>query len=843
MKKIFVKAGVFAGVFFVSLFVISKLMNQGNTDMTAEMSPATFPTMCMNIGGEKVNLLYGYSQEMEVSYLRDTVTVIPEGRKVSFEIQKYNTPVTGVHYELRSTDGERLIEDGEVQDYVEDEETIQATITLKDLIEDETEYSLTFILDTDVGEIYYYTKVIPAKDYYISEKIAFVKDFHTRTFDKEAAREIAKYLESNAEGDNTTFSKVNIHSSFQQITWGDLDITIAKEPTIAVKEIDEQTGAFQLQYIVYASEGRTKKYYMVEEYYRVRYTTDRMYLLEYDRAMEQIFIEDANVYTNNKISLGIVNSAVQFKESDGGGIFAFVNANRLYSYNVSDNKIALIYSFFDKKNSDERTLHDDNGIRILNVDETGNIRFVVYGYMNRGRHEGGVGIQLCTYNSQMNTIEEEIYIPYTKSWQILQREMEDFAYINGNNIFYIMLDRNLYAVDLNSKTYEILATDLRDESYQISESNARIVWTEGADLYNNKKLNIMDLNSKNVKQIQAESGDVIAPLGFMGEDFIYGLAKKTDIVQDETGQITFPMYKVIIQDELGEVIHTYEPGNAYVVGSEIDENQITLHRVQKNEEGIFVEMQDDQIMSTKETVNGSNYLETVAIEKYEKVVQIVVKNKIDSKTLQILTPKEVLYEGGRLLAIKEHHNTNEFYYVYEKGKIEGIYGNPDSAVNLANEISGVVVNDNGIYVWKKGNRSTKNQIMKIKGTKAEEGQRTLAVCLDTMLGLEGVVRSTQHQLDENEHALDILQSALPDYQILNLTGCTLDATLYYVNKDIPVLATLNDGNAVLIIGFNETQIVVMNPANGLVYKMGMTEASEWFEENGNSFITYVRAMQ
>lgn len=839
MKKALIKAAVFLGVFFISLFAVSGIINKGNTDMTAEMGPATFPLIYMNLNGEKINCLHGYAQEMEGSYLRDTITVIPERRNVQFEIEKYNAEISDVSYELRSVDGERLVENGKVGNIEEDGASISASITLKDLIDAGTEYNLILILETESGDIRYYTRVILAEDYYVKEKLAFVKNFQEKTFDKEAASELTKYLESNSEGDNTTFANVNIHSSFQQITWGELNAEPVTEPNVSIKEITGQTGTFELNYVVSVMEGTTKNYYNIEEYYRVRYTADRMYLLDFDRTMGQILDVEASIYTNNKISLGITNDKIQFMESDGGGMFAFVNANRLYSYNVSDNKMALIYGFYDKKNADARTIYNHNDIRILSVDETGSIQFVVYGYMNRGRHEGGVGIQVCTYNSQMNTVEEEIYIPYTKSWQVLKQDVELLAYVSRENQFYIMLDRTIYAVDLYEKTYEVLASELFDGSYQISESNARIAWQNSENPYAGTELTIMDLNSKKRVGIKAESGELITPLGFMGEDVIYGLAKKEDVVKDETGRVTFPMYKVVIQDEQGKVIHTYAPADAYVVESRIQGNQLSMSRVRKTENGMYVSIADDQIMSTEEAEEGSNYIETVTTQTYEKVVQIVVKNTINHKTLQILTPKEVLFEGGRELAFEHEETSEEFYYVYEKGNIAGIFMNPGSAVNLADSVSGVVVNDSGAYVWRKGGRNIKNQIMAITGTKVSEEQNSLAVCLDTMLQFEGVMKNTAQQLMQGKTVIEILEEGIPEAQILDLTGCSLDSILYYVNKDIPVLAMLHDGSAVLVIGFNELNIVLMNPETGTVYKKGMNDSKEWFEKNGNCFITYI----
>ena len=88
--------------------------------------------------------------------------------------------------------------------------------------------------------------------------------------------------------------------------------------------------------------------------------------------------------------------------------------------------------------------------------------------------------------------------------------------------------------------------------------------------------------------------------------------------------------------------------------------------------------------------------------------------------------------------------------------------------------------------------------------------------------------------------MEILRNNLPDAQILELSGCTLNAVLYYVDREIPVLAMLGDGNAVLIVGFNELNTVLMDPLTGEVYKKGMNDSTEWFEENGNSFITYIR---
>ncbi len=848
MKKTAIKCLYLAAVFFIALFIISAVANQGNTEMTMEMGPATYPVIHMVVGGRAVNSLHGYKDSMECSYQRDSITPLGQGRKVNIAVDKYGETIEGLSFEVRSIDGERLVENTQLTEYKETEETIEAEFSIKDLIEENTEYMLVLLLTDDNGRtIYYYTRIIQTENYFTDEKVDYVLNFHRKTFDKEAAKELTKYLESNSDGDNTTYSKVTIHSSFHQVTWGDLSVNKLTEPDITIKELASQTGALELNYLVSIEDGKQTKIYRIKEFYRIRYTSDRIYLLDFERTMNQIFDEKSDVYSNNKIDLGIIQlEDIDLAESDGGNVAAFTDGSRLYCYNVPDNKLSLLFSFYDGNYDDERTTWEKHEIKILNVDEAGNVQFIVYGYMNRGKHEGEVGISVYHFSGLLNTIEELAYIPSAGSYEILKAELEQLSYINKSAIFFFMHEGSIYAVNLEDCTCEVMVSGLIEGSYKVSDSNRMVVWQTGGDQYASKKLILMNLNTKEKIEIAAgaESGsaeEYIAPLGFMGEDLIYGLAKSSDVVQDNTGSILFPMYNIKIQNESGEVLKTYRQAGIYVVGSEIQGNQISLLRLEKNEEtGVYTEISNDQIVNTKIETVGNNTVESIPTDKFEKIVQIVVKNNINTKTLKRLTPKEVLFEGGREIALEESETEAARYFVYGKDGVEGIFTDEGNAVNLAYELSGIVVNEKGDYIWIKGNRSVKNQIMAIKEAAITEEKNSLAVCLDTILQYEGVMRNSEYLLNRGENILDIMKSNLEGVQVLDLTGCSLDAILYYTNKDIPVLATLNDGSAVLIVGFNELNTVLMDPLTGTIYKKGINDSKQMFEENGNRFITYVR---
>ena len=840
MKKTIIRIAVCVVVFLASALIIGSIMNQGHNNMTMEMAPATLPMITMESGGVACNELHGNTVEMDVAYQKDCITLLGEGRQANFTVDTFGREITGISTEVRSIDGSRLIENSEVTGWKANGKSFSVSLTLKDLIDTNTQYSLTLILELE-GEqkVYYYTTILWNDDVHISEILEFATDFHGKLYDKEVAKELTKYLEPNSKlTDNGTFHKVNIHSSFQQITWGSLEPVQEDAASIRLTQISGNVASLLMDFVVSTGEGKNKIYYNVEEYYRVRYTSERMYLLDYERTMTQI-PDTTRMYANDKILLGITDENVDMMESADGNTVVFSDMAQLLSYNATTNRLTVIFSFYDKDNADRRTLYDNHGIKILDVDEGGNVKFAVYGYMNRGRHEGETGIQIISYDNSLNTIEEEVYIPYSKSYAVLKDEMEQLLYRNRQQHVYFFLENGVYDVDLENRSAEQLVSIRQDDSLQVSENHEIIVWQEGDDINHSNQLNVRNLNTGEQTVIRAEDGEAIRPLGFMGEDIIYGVARESDIRTENSGQLFYPMYKVCISNSSGDNLKEYGQDGIYIVDCAIEGNQITLTRIQRSENGSYQEILDDQIMNNVEEEPGQNKVVTADIDIYERYVQIQTKTTIDTKTIKVLNPKEVVFEGGRELTLDAVSEVSR-YYVYNAYGVQGIYSAPGKAVKEAYDSSGVVANDRGITVWLKGNRVSRNQIMAIKEESVTDQKNSLTVCLDNILRHAGITRNTEYDLAQGKTAIQILEENMTGVQVLDLSGCSLDAVLYYVNQDIPVLAILEDGEAVLVTGFNEFNVVIMEPSTGKLYKKGMNDATTWFAENGNHFISYMK---
>lgn len=79
------------------------------------------------------------------------------------------------------------------------------------------------------------------------------------------------------------------------------------------------------------------------------------------------------------------------------------------------------------------------------MDKNGDIYFVVYGYMNRGSHEGNTGIAAYMYNFASNTITELAFIPTDENYLVTKEELDKAAYINEKK-YYIFTETGRYII-------------------------------------------------------------------------------------------------------------------------------------------------------------------------------------------------------------------------------------------------------------------------------------------------------------------------------------------------------------------------------------------------------------
>lgn len=82
-------------------------------------------------------------------------------------------------------------------------------------------------------------------------------------------------------------------------------------PVVSIKEMNDDYQVILLEYIMSSvGESGNSEYYNVEEYYRVRVGAEKIYLLSFERTMEEIFRGEGDQISKDMIDLGIRSESV-----------------------------------------------------------------------------------------------------------------------------------------------------------------------------------------------------------------------------------------------------------------------------------------------------------------------------------------------------------------------------------------------------------------------------------------------------------------------------------------------------------------------------------------------------
>lgn len=841
MRKSTIKIIVLPVIFIVAVILFSIMTNQTNEDLTTEMANATLPVVTLYENQTAVNELYGYTGEMDAAYMRDTITPVDESRLLPVTIQTYQTAVDKISYEIRSMDAKRLIANADVTSYKEKKGTIELSLTIQNLLEKDEEYLLVIELESGDQTIRYYTRIIEPQDCYVKECVEFVEQFHNTTFDPDTLDTLSTYLERTT-GDNDTLQYVSLNNSLSQVGWGSFQGKQLTTPVPSVKEITPTYNVIVLNYVVTrVGENGESEYYNVEEYYRVRYSSSRMYLLNFERTMEEIFRAENGSITEDTINLGIRSGNVEYQTNEAGSVVAFVQEGELWSYNQAENTLAKVFSFRGYEGIDERENHGEHDIKIVSIDEAGSMEYIVYGYMNRGIHEGCVGIAVYHYDSLANSNEEQVFIPSDMSFEVMKSELGQLMYATDSGEFYIMVDGDVYGIDLNTLETRVIAEGLTDEAYAISESNRYLAWVDAEQVYAGTTLHIMDFVTEKVTDVTEGPAKYVRPLGFMEEDFIYGVANSADVLVDAAGRTTFPMYQVKIMDTASEehdILKTYEKAGFYVQGITISEDTIYLNRIQNNGTA-YVDANQDMIRNRESDKANTVSVMTAVSEEKETQVQIALADNGKKKSPKILTPKETILEEKREVSLKKENGTLR-YYVYVKGTVTKTSDSVSEAVIAANEQMGVVIGDNQQYVWKRSRKASQTSLSDTTAGDEDAGRGSVVQCVNAMLGKEGFHISVGALVDQGQTPKEVLVNTLKDATVLDLTGCTVDEVLYYVSNGSPVFALTGTNDAVLIVGYDTGGVQLYDPVQGSISRKTVEEADEIFFQAGSVFFTYLK---
>lgn len=813
MKRRVIKGVILGVIFIIALIVSSLVLNRGAEDEIVDIGAASLPRVSFLVDDREVNTLFGYVDEMDITAMRDTITPLEENGTLQMNLKADGQKVSRIQYEVYSLNGEETYKTGEVEEITTDAPMV---LELGDALSDSVQEAvLRVILTTGEKTISYYTRIEMPTEITAAECLAFAQDFHTKAIEKSASEELSPYLEPGEESDNTTYQTVNIHSDITHIQWGELNPEVIGDVSWSIKESNSVYTSLLAKYQVNCEDDNGQlQTYNIKEFFRVRLSGDTIYLLDYNRDMQQVFNANLQAVDENGIRFGIASGDIQYVTNEDDTVVAFVQERDLWLYNMNTNELLRVFSFANQEGSDARSRNDQHAVRIISLEDDGSTAFAVYGYMNRGNHEGEVGVGIYYFDIDRNALEEKAFIPSTKSFAIAEDELGKMVYYNhGKEMLYVLAEGTLYQINLENDEQTVLAEELEEGQYAVSDDGHLMAYQANGSIYTATEIRVMNLTTGDEYTIQAEGSDGIRPLGFVNGDFIYGKVNGDDAGTTASGEEITPMYELEIRNADNETAASYSftDNNIYTTGILVQGNMVTLNRVRKS--GNTYQSTDQEFITNNvERSDSTISLVTYTTERMQMQTRLTFAEGIENTEPQVITPNELVLSEPLTITLSGSGEGVK-YYVYGMGELEGIYDNAGNAIQAAANISGVVISSDQAYIWESGNRDLAYSI-EAEPFRTQDGETSLAAC-------------ERYMEQYNAHQVD-------------LTGCTLDQVLYVINKGCPMIAMTDSSHAILLIGYTRTDITYIDPDTGEEETVGVSEMEDMVSGSGNAFIGYIQ---
>lgn len=595
---------IFAAVFVLSAvgtWIWSGRRAQGIRKGNSYWDEAQAPVIFMETeNGYHYDCLRGYlDKESAEKSASQNLIALSESNTQNIVIETYGSAVDSARYELRRADGQ-LLERGSITDVQENGTKQTASLQFRDLMSSSENSLLYFYLTLTGGREYeYVSQIIPAGWADIDAKLAYFQDFFSAVYDKERSAEAAAQLYVVPGKDNSSFGSATINTSAELLTWGTLKTVPMREIVPSLQTLADGEAEFYARYpLLVTDSSDVSQTIMVSETATVGPNKNGGYQIDdYTRTAGEVF-SGSNAFSDSRtLNLGIQGAGLQDYSVDSQGRnYWFFNAGNLWRYAAGEDKLIRVFSYESSDSDGVREESDDYIGRILRCDVDGSCWFALMGYVSRGQYEGQTGLSVWKYSPDDDSTEEMLFFPISGTAQEIRDATDGLMSVSGDGVFYLRYGDQLLTVGTPGSEVYRENVDFSDESFAVSSDQTQIAYCAGRNEW--KTLRSVNLTESTAHEYTAPDGDYIRPLGYIGNDLVYGLAHAEDVNEEEG---SFPMYRIVIMDGSGEQEADYEPEGQYILSVQTDTARVLMELGVKTENGSFSESGTDQLIRKSQT--------------------------------------------------------------------------------------------------------------------------------------------------------------------------------------------------------------------------------------------------
>ena len=806
--------GTCAGI----LFYLKNRPAVVSTAGEAAVSGQKLPVMTVEMFGKQRNEIQGFVGGNSMTAGRSDLAVLADDHRLSLAFKGNCADIAGFRYELADPAGGTVLARGEIPGWTRTGDRITAELDVSYELRRGTEYRLAVFADNKEGELaaYFLRLLWPGNDSHAEEFLDLAEFFSAGTFDPETARELTAYLETDPSADNTSLAETSLKNSFDILTWKGLPFTRGGDVSVHLKELQGMMGCVEILYTASLEEEGAARLFRVSESFTMRYNPQRIYLMDYDRKVSEVFNGGSSAVTDKGLLIGITSpEEMEAQTAEDGSVTCFAESGNLWAFSGTDGELTRVFSF-SEPGREEPAAEPDHRIRILRTDGE-RVDFLVYGYMGGGDREGETGAALYRYEFGEKRLTERLFLPAGEDYEKLIEDLSLLSYLNGEDELILYMNRSVVRIDPETGEYETEAENLNDQVFAVSGDRARIAWQVGEDVLGASVICAADLETGAVSEITAKEGDAVRLIGFVDRDLVYTEGHLSDRIVTDGRVSALPWYSLEIAGDEMNIETSYQKAGIWISDVDIHGGRVRLSRL-TGSPGAFVPESEDTLVCNDEKAKSPQDAFTSRLGNAGK--EILLGSSVPEEASgRVIYPMSIIREEKEPVLLPAPEGSRREYTAYSAGFYRGTFLNFNDAVEACYDHMGIVADENGYVCWARADRRDTASVRDIPGSAVQ----------------------AERWLNEYFKGADVTEDGT---RVINASGMSLRNILYYVSGGEPVAARLSDGSVVLICAYDTFNITCLRDPfleNAYVEKVGLNDAAEWFSsDGGNHFLCFLK---
>ena len=633
------------------------------------------------------NPMVPHLNKMDFFTIDDSITVVQD--QITVYINKKD--IQNVEYEIVDLLTLDTLDSGNIQsEFIQSHKNgIRFTIPIGDWLEGK-EYCLKFFTQYRNQKVGYYQR-FKVGDNQITEILSRLTDLHNNMLEHDD-----KALEWIKGGEKQgTFYNASQNAPKEILLWKQESVASMHSPYPIIKQYNERTGTYEVKmnFVVAKRSEHEFEYWDFVESYNGTVTRENIQIQEYSRKgsrkNEPYFERDTLQWVLDE---GIQNPSAQML-SENEEFMAISHENELWLLDKEYNELTKVFGY-DALDSDYILDEwNEHKIKLLDVDDKGNVTFIVYGYFSGGKYVGYNGLQVIQYSQLHKVNEILVFIPLSYPVDYLDYFLNRSVYQKAYNRFLFFIDQMLYSVDLHDKKVS-KALDLPRNLYFSEEE----IWYSLQKQKENYQVDLIRLNTEKIKKQTITLDDNIRVIGNIGQKIIIGEYKLEDTLEKLDGSVLYPYRRLVVIGESGQISQEIQAkedhfiGNVRIDGQTVVADILRLEVI-KGYNALGTKVNYQATDTLQEIIVGEEFDDKNEEKKlliyYDDIGKTIIDNKgaslRETFTTAITNDKKTIL-GSELSPLYQ-----SYYEVYQDKKLIGFYLSLDNAFAIIGNLDSIQV--------------------------------------------------------------------------------------------------------------------------------------------------------